>query len=359
MSKIVCDICGTTYSDMEDYCPNCGCSQDVSADIEMEFSEEEDFLQDSPIMVRRQKDAPEEEPAPLPDTPEEAAEEEEEEEPRETRTFVVILLTVIIMLLLAAAGFLFLRYMLPNLELGKPQTSNPGIQQTEAPVETTVPGIPCRKLVLVSGGVMEMTREGEYKLIHVMAKPEDTTDTITYVSSDEAVVTVNEEGRLTAVSEGEAVVTIVCGDQKVECRVKIAYVEETVPPTEAETEPAEETEPEETAAQEQTPDETEETQAVEETEPAETEAAVQQTQEQLKDVTLKLGKSEFILPPGYTYTVPLDCDLKYEEIEWSMEHPYIASVKNGVVSGLSTGVTVLTAKYGDQTVTCIVRIKKI
>ena len=100
--------------------------------------------------------------------------------------------------------------------------------------------------------------------------------------------------------------------------------------------------------------------APEESQPAETEEPVPETTAaQLKNVTLKLGKSEFILPPGYTYTVPLDCDLGYEEIEWSIENPGVASVKNGVVSGLTYGVTTLTAKYGDQTVTCVVRIKSI
>ena len=30
MSKIICDICGTTYSDTEAECPICGCAKDVS-----------------------------------------------------------------------------------------------------------------------------------------------------------------------------------------------------------------------------------------------------------------------------------------------------------------------------------------
>ena len=30
MSKIVCDICGTTYPDTEEQCPICGCAKDVT-----------------------------------------------------------------------------------------------------------------------------------------------------------------------------------------------------------------------------------------------------------------------------------------------------------------------------------------
>ena len=54
MSKVVCDICGTEYPEFDDFCPNCGCSQDVSAEMDMEL-EEDNFLEDSPITAVRQK----------------------------------------------------------------------------------------------------------------------------------------------------------------------------------------------------------------------------------------------------------------------------------------------------------------
>ena len=31
MSKIICDICGTTYQDTADCCPICGCTRDAAA----------------------------------------------------------------------------------------------------------------------------------------------------------------------------------------------------------------------------------------------------------------------------------------------------------------------------------------
>ena len=39
----------------------------------------------------------------------------------------------------------------------------------------------------------------------------------------------------------------------------------------------------------------------------------------------------------------------------SVEHAYIAKVENGYVTALQSGTTEITAKYGDQTVKCIVR----
>lgn len=358
MSKVVCDICGTEYPEFEDFCPNCGCSQDVSADMDMEL-EEDNFLEDSPITaVRKQKEAAaaeeQEKAAEVVVYADSEPEEEEEEEP--TRgTGLAVALTVLIMLLLSAAAFVFLRFILPGMELGKlPDLTEP-VAQEQMEGDSEAEGIPCRMLVMTSGTSLDLTREGEFKLIHVMVKPEDTTDILTYTSSDESIVTVTEDGRLCAVSQGEATITITCGDQSLVCRVHVEFSEEPEVPAEV---------PELPIREEEIPEgsELEETEP-EESEPAETEAPEETVPEttvsQVKEVTLKLGKSEFILPPGYTYTVPLDCDLTYEEIEWSMEHPGVATVKNGVVSGISYGVTVLTAKYGDQTATCIVRIKSI
>ena len=57
MSKVICDICGTEYPEFDDFCPNCGCSQDVSAEMDMEL-EDDNFLEDSPITAaRKQKEA--------------------------------------------------------------------------------------------------------------------------------------------------------------------------------------------------------------------------------------------------------------------------------------------------------------
>lgn len=360
MSKVICDICGTEYPEFDDFCPNCGCSQDVSAEMDMEL-EDDNFLEDSPITAaRKQKEAAAAEEQEKRAAAESAVyvdmvDEEDEDENQGRGVGLVIVLTVVVMLLLSSAAFVFLRFILPGMELGKlPELTEPVTQeQMESNSETE--GIPCRMLVMTSGTSLDLTREGEFKLIHVMVKPEDTTDILTYTSSDESIVTVTEDGRLCAVSQGEATISITCGEQSLMCRVYVEFTEEPEPASEEPELPVQEQElPEEPELEETEPEESEpeETEEVEETVP-------ETTATQLKDVTLKLGKSEFILPPGYIYTVPLDCDLTYEEIEWSIENPGVASVKNGVVSGLSYGVTTLTAKYGDQTATCIVRIKNI
>lgn len=339
MSKIICDICGTTYPDTADSCPICGCSRDAAS----EFLGDEFLNEDLNDMARgkggrftaRKKkeifdfdevnasvfDEPVEED-------ENPYEEEEEvyEESRGHNVFVVILLTVLIAALLLAAGFIFIRYFLPNMNNEDeilPETTS-FVEETPAP-ETTELRVPCQMLVL-SSGTAELTKEGQYFLMHVQAIPENTTDEIVYSSADETIATVTEDGRITAVSEGETVIYITCGNIQNTCPVVVAFEEETLPPTEP---TIVETVPETTA---------------------ETEPAVK------NDVTLKLKQTDIRLGVYYEYQLLLDCDLEQNEVEWKSEHPHIATVdENGVIKAVKDGTTSIIVKYGDQEVSCIVR----
>ena len=148
-----------------------------------------------------------------------------------------------------------------------------------------------------------------------------------FTSGDESVATVDANGRITAVSEGKTVIYITCGDKQLTCPVTCQFEAETEPSTEATV-----------AAQ---------TESTIQTEPVETKPQVE----------LKLDRTDMRLQVGYSTQLKLvDCgDLKPEDVEWSVEHTYIAKVENGYVTALQSGTTEITAKYGDQTVKCIVR----
>ena len=339
MSKIICEICGTTYQDTADCCPICGCSPDavaelLGADVVMEetvdvgngkggqFSSKKKEIFDSDEVNDEVEDEEDEE--------EEEDYDEEEEEESGHNTFVVILLTVIIVALLAAAGFIFVRYFLPNMGSDETVPSTAAQQQEETSAPATEFAIPCQGLALLSGSKAELN-PGGYFLLNVSVDPVDTTDDLVFTSADESIATVTEDGKITAVSEGNTVIYITCGDMQLTCDVSCHVAETTVPATE-----------ETVAAAEGAA----ETQAVETT--AATAAP---------DVVLKIKESDldFRLMAPYSHQIQLDCDLKVEDVEWSVAHSYIATVENGYVTALQAGTTVVTAKYGDQEITCYVR----
>ena len=64
--------------------------------------------------------------------------------------------------------------------------------------------------------------EGETLQLEATVTPEDATDaTVIWTSSDEFVATVDENGLVTAISMGEAVITAQAGDKTAECIVKV------------------------------------------------------------------------------------------------------------------------------------------
>ena len=340
MSKVICEICGTTYQDTAECCPICGCPRDMSGNVS-----EDDFVMDQMPALNKggryssgkkkkeifdfdeqSDDFPEPENEPYSSDPEDD-EDNYDEQPREHNTAVVVILTALIVILLAGTAFLFFRYLLPNLHGVKDtaptvQTEQPA--QTEA--ATTEPRIPCQDLSL-PGGAAELTQPGYYFLLNVVVIPENTTDELVFPSGDESIATVDANGRITAVSEGKTVIYITCGDKQLTCPVTCQFEAETEPSTEATV-----------AAQ---------TEATIQTEPVETKPQVE----------LKLDRTDMRLQVGYSTQLKLvDCgDLKPEDVEWSVEHAYIAKVENGYVTALQSGTTEITAKYGDQTVKCIVR----
>lgn len=325
MSKIICDICGTSYPDTADCCPICGCSRDMAA----EFAKEDNSFDAIPVRpgVRKKEIFDFDEVNGLTGETDETedvyaySETEEPEEESQHNTFLVVVLTVLIVVLLVLTGFLFVKFFLPNMTTETEPATVP-VQTTLAPTtvetETTELYIPCQSLALSSGNA-ELTHEGMQFLLNVFITPEDTTDSCTYVSEDESVATVDATGRITAVGEGETVVTVICGEQTISCPVICKFVDDNG---------------------ETVPEATEETTAVT-VDPS---------------ITLKLKKNDIMLPVFTYFTLELDCDLAQNDVQWTSAHPYIATVdENGVVTAMQAGTTTITAKYGDQEVECVVR----
>lgn len=347
MEKIICDICGTTYPSSTDCCPICGCSNDAAAELLKTDLSDDAILQEADVKAAapsgksKKKEIFDFDEVNMDKAEEETYEndydeEDEEDDAPRHNTFVVILLTVLIVALLGAAAFIFVRYFLPNMNKEETVPTTVAVQEEETTAATTEPTIPCENMAMTNAGIAELSAEGQQFLLHIKALPENTTDKIIYTSGDESIATVTEDGKITAISEGETIIYISCGIQRIECPVIVKYVEETVPPT---TEVVEE----ETTAP------TEDDKEVEETSEAKEDSGS-------KNVTLKLKKTDIQLGVYYSFRLELDCDLDPEEVTWSSEHPHIAKVdETGSVTAVKAGTTSITAKYGDQEVKCMVR----
>lgn len=332
MGKIICDVCGTTYQDTALRCPICGCTRDEAADMLGDELMMDELLTETrnnrPVKKREIFDFDEADSGvSSAEAESESYDDEFEEAPRQN-TALIVLLTVLIALLLIGAAFLFFRFYLPGLESKDkpletmPPYTEPTVIQT-LPTETTEPTIPCESLALLSGHATEeaeLVNPGQKFLINVRVLPENTTDKVQYVSADESVATVSEDGQVVAVGEGETVINIICGQIEMPCMVSCNFSKETEPPTE------------------------------------ETAAPTEETAKPLADVTLKLKKTDIRLKVYYQFQLELDCDLEQTDVEWSSEHPHIAKVdEEGNVTAVKSGTTSVTAKYGDQEVSCMIR----
>lgn len=321
MSKIVCDMCGTAYPETADQCPICGCAkgenpQLVADDTPMETKTEGTR---TPVKGGRFSKANVRKRNKAAGNVEKAYDEDSyDRKPKKSGSNKGLLIVVLILLLaiIAVIGFIVIRYFLPADRGGKDQTEGTTTASTTLPENTEPKSIPCESLTL-STAIVELEEVNEAWLLNVTASPENTTDTVAFSSSDEAVATVTDKGRITAVGAGQAVITVTCGDQEVKCRVVCNIPEETHP-----TDP---TEPSET------------------TEPVD------------GDAQISLNREDFTLSQkGATWSL-YNGEVAKNLVTFSSDDETVAKFENGTVTAVGSGMTTVYAEYGDQKVSCIVR----
>lgn len=367
MSKMVCEICGTTYDDAAGACPVCGWAPgetlDPSVDMDdilnddFQLEDLDDALSDTPPQKgkavfdydavnphRRPQAAPQNPPRPArPPKPAPVQEEEDEEEEESgSNKFLVVVLVILILALLAVSGYIaYTKLWKPN-QVGsddnKPQqtVATEPVDVTEPEVtdflgaettEATEATIPCTELSLVAS-MDKLTFAGQYWRLMVKYAPEDTTDKVTYTSGDESVVTVDEYGRVTAVGEGETVIVIACGDKRIETPAVVSFDTETTEATTAA--PAEGT--------------------------SGTGTSGSGTVATPSSGVLKLKKTDITFSVRGVYvTLELENGISPESVKWSTSDSSIATVYNGNVTALGRGVCVIRAEYEGQVAECVVR----
>lgn len=317
MSKIICDVCGTSYPETANQCPICGCVRPgdavtVRGDTnEAEVSSANNYtyvkggrFSKSNVKKRNQGKA----------VPAAAAPSQKEEKPKKEGKGDKVLIVTVFLLLLAIVAiviYIALHFFAPGQTQDDKNPADNTTESTAQTVETTeatVLEIPCVSLD-VSDTVIELDKAGAALLLNVTAEPADTTDEITYATSDEAVAVVTDDGKVVAVGNGQATITVTCGTVAVECRVVCTIEEETTGSTEA-------------------------TYSTED---------------------FKFNREDFTMgTQGATWTL-YSGDIPVELITWSSDDEKVATISNGVVTAVGGGYTTVYGEYGDVKLSCIVR----
>ncbi len=356
MSKIICEICGTAYPDTAKECPICGfphtpADEELNLDLDLDAAQGQEDKQTAPAVPKKVKggrfssknvkkrhieeyetsDDSTPEPSDLQDSQDDNEELEKELAPQKGLKIAVAILAAVVLLVGVYIAYRFVSgadaY---QKEETKPSES---VSATEDPATKTEPSmnsVACTDLLL-SNETVELRGPGRGWLLDVTLYPENTTDVLTFVSSNEEVAEVSDNGRITAVGPGTATITITCGAVTKECTVNCSFdgVETTEVTEESET-----------------------TEATEETEEV-TEAP------EKKDLRLNYNDvSLFSVGEKFTFGVTNGGEsISRSQVEWKSSDPAIAKVENGTVTAVSGGTATITASYNGMTQKCVVRCR--
>lgn len=327
MSKIICDVCGTSYPETATQCPICGCVRpgevhSVAGDNQEKavaasaynhtkgghFSKS-NVKKRSHTVKSGNKDT--------------VAAKKANPDKNDGSKGLVITALLLVLAIIAVVVYIAVRFFLPGLDLNKPNGDG-----GDSGVITTAPSteaeINCTGLTLDVVKVV-FNAEGESRMIYPSPIPANTTDDVKFESSDESVVTVSAEGKLTAVAPGTATITVTCGIATANCEVDCTFLTptETTAPTVEDTTPEDTTVPEDTTA------------------PAETGFKLNR-----KDITFSRKGDSWIIYDG---TLPLS------SITWTSDDETIATITNGKVEAVGSGTTEVHGEYDGEKASCIIR----
>lgn len=379
MRKIVCEVCGTSYPETASACPICGSARSVDARILVDDSgdsapetptytyvkggrfskknvrkrnamknnpgrreeipvrkaakprpaptgqkaERKPVIQEpvsetvSPKPTATVNPAPEKEAAPAPQK--KAAQAVRSSESRKGNGGLVAAIAVLAVIVVGLGAYLGLRQFAPevlaNIGLGTP---------TETATEPSVKVLPCTDLVLVDSTVT-LDRLGATWKISAVPTPADTTDTVTFVSSNPDVATVTLDGQVTAVSAGTATITVTCGNVSKSCTVRCSFANaSTAPSTKPSTAPS-----------------------------ATTEVTTAPTT--LPPIDLTLNRDDFTLTYAGEEWMLMDDEDAAKLVTWASDDTDVCTVKDGLVTAVGSGAAKIIATYNGKSVECWVR----
>lgn len=319
--KVICDVCGTSFADTATHCPICGCAAARPANTVADSQGDSDYSTAGSYTrggryaknnVRRNSRGNE---GRFSDN--RNRKNDSQQSNKGLVAVVIVLLLAIIMVVVYIGVNFFLKGIGDNDHAGNNNQSSSAYDDGNG--DQLNQEIPCTAITLFQR-VQEFTNETDQMLLSVELVPENTTDPLIFVSSDPSVATVDANGLIQpGTMQGEAIITITCGDVVEEFRI-ISTVGEA----------PEEPEPE-----------------IPEIQLPEGFVLKLKTYQNSGQITLSNK-----YPTAVLYTETLG--IKASDITWTISDPAIVKIENGKAIGLDRGNVTITATIGDQTATCYV-----
>ena len=197
---------------------------------------------------------------------------------------------------------------------GVPQGSSNGIRQirdfardrlvyVDAQIEALTVPVPCTGITLSASSLT--FADSTTKTLIATVTPENTTNMVEWSSDNEAVATV-ENGVITPIASGDAVITAKCGDYSASCSVTVALAGEVQIPC--------------------------------------------------TGISLSASELTFEGLGSKTLTATVTPENTTDNVVWSTNNDSVATVNNGVVKPVGNGNAVITVTCGEQSASCTVTV---
>lgn len=198
MSKIVCDVCGSSYSESETHCPICGTAKSDAVKPVVETTADE-----QPVKAGKYSKNNTKRPA-AGTSRNHSGTSRKSDTPSSTAMIAIV--AVLLLAIVAVVVFIIAR------AADDPEPKDT-VVSTTAQDPTTVVEIPCESITLTDAidGPITFTELKKTFQLEVVATPADTTDPITYIAENPNVVYISNDGLVTSVSYGETKITVTCG----------------------------------------------------------------------------------------------------------------------------------------------------
>lgn len=320
--KVICDVCGTTFPETATHCPICGCAKSPAAqtvagdDLQMnqESSTANTYAKGGRFAKSNVKRNNRERASAGRFSGDRNRQNDKPESNKGLIAVVIILLLAIIMVVVYIGVNVFLKDI---GTAGGENQSTAANQDGQGSQDGQT--IACTSIELGAMNIL-LEEENEVYALAYKLEPENTTDKVTFTSSNPAIVEVDDKGNITAKGYGTAFITVTCGSVSEQCPVTSTAGE---PPVSS---------------------------------VPESQGPVLPDGFVLKLETYKGSGEITIAGEGASHQLYKEIlGVKASDITWTTSDPAVATVENGKVVGVDRGTCTITATIGDQTATCFVR----